>query len=84
MDWNKLFSEKRLDKDIPTTKSSIKTSYEIDFAGVVFSSAFRRFQDKIQVIPLPESNFAHTCLTNSLKTFCVGRSIAKNVTKVII
>lgn len=84
MDWNKLFSEKRLDEDIPTTKSSTRTSYEIDFDRVVFSSAFRRLQDKTQVVPLPESDFVHTRLTHSLETSCVGRSIAKNVGKILI
>lgn len=84
MDWNKLFSDKRLDEDIPTTKSSTRTSYEIDFDRVVFSSAFRRLQDKTQVIPLPESDFVHTRLTHSLETSCVGRSIAKSTGKTII
>lgn len=84
MHWNKLFSEKRLDKDSPTTLSSTRTSYEIDFDRVVFSSAFRRLQDKTQVIPLPESDFVHTRLTHSLETSCVGRSIAKNTGKTII
>ena len=84
MNWNKLFSEKRLDEDTPTTKSSTRSAYEIDFDRVVFSSAFRRLQDKTQVIPLPESDFVHTRLTHSLETSCVGRSIAKNTGKVII
>ncbi len=77
MDWNKLLSNKLLGDD---TSSKIKLSdgrsqFQRDFDRIVFSSAFRRLQDKTQVFPLPENDFVHTRLTHSLEVSCVGRSL---------
>ena len=77
MNWKKLFSTKRFDEKETSSSYPTRSSYEVDFDRVVFSSAFRRLQDKTQVIPLPESDFVHTRLTHSLETSCVGRSLAK-------
>jgi dGTPase len=77
MDWNKLFSTQRLHQSTRTNESNDRSSYERDFDRVVFSSAFRRLQDKTQVIPLPESDFVHSRLTHSLEVSCVGRSLGK-------
>lgn len=84
MDWNYLFSVKRLEEKDTDSANQTRTTFEVDFDRVVFSSAFRRLQDKTQVIPLPESDFVHTRLTHSLETSCVGRSLAKKVGKEII
>jgi len=79
MDWEKLFSTDRLEETKTDSASKTRTTFEVDFDRVVFSSAFRRLQDKTQVIPLPESDFVHTRLTHSLETSCVGRSLAKKI-----
>lgn len=79
MDWNNLFSVKRLEEKKTDSANKTRTTFEVDFDRVVFSSAFRRLQDKTQVIPLPESDFVHTRLTHSLETSCVGRSLAKKI-----
>lgn len=79
MDWNNLFSVKRLEEKYTDSANLTRTTFEVDFDRVVFSSAFRRLQDKTQVIPLPESDFVHTRLTHSLETSCVGRSLAKKI-----
>jgi dGTPase len=76
MDWEKLLSRKLLGeereiKDVPEGRSQ----FQRDFDRVVFSSAFRRLQDKTQVFPMPESDFVHTRLTHSLEVSCVGRSL---------
>lgn len=85
MNWNTLFSEARIsDKTYLQKTSPDRTNFERDFNRVVFSSAFRRLQDKTQVIPLPESDFVHTRLTHSLEVSCVARSIGKIVGKTII
>lgn len=85
MNWNTLFSEARItDKTFLRKTSPDRTNFERDFDRVVFSSAFRRLQDKTQVIPLPESDFVHTRLTHSLEVSCVARSLAKIVGKVIV
>lgn len=85
MNWNTLFSEARItDKEFVHKKSPDRTNFERDFDRVVFSSAFRRLQDKTQVIPLPESDFVHTRLTHSLEVSCVARSLGKITGKTII
>ncbi|HTL81706.1 MAG TPA: dNTP triphosphohydrolase, partial [Bacteroidia bacterium] len=85
MNWNTLFSEARLgDKELKRLSSPDRTNFERDFDRVVFSSAFRRLQDKTQVIPLPESDFVHTRLTHSLEVSCVARSLGKTIGKTII
>ncbi len=85
MNWNTLFSEARIgDKDPKRVSSPDRTNFERDFDRVVFSSAFRRLQDKTQVIPLPESDFVHSRLTHSLEVSCVARSLGKIAGKTII
>lgn len=85
MNWNTLFSEARItDKVYQRKTSTDRTNFERDFDRVVFSSAFRRLQDKTQVIPLPESDFVHTRLTHSLEVSCVARSLGKIAGKTII
>src|SRR5574340_552133 len=85
MNWSTLFSEARIgDKQYKRLSSPDRTNFERDFDRVVFSSAFRRLQDKTQVIPLPESDFVHTRLTHSLEVSCVARSLGKTIGKTII
>jgi len=85
MNWTTLFSEARItDKTYQRKTSPDRTNFERDFDRVVFSSAFRRLQDKTQVIPLPESDFVHTRLTHSLEVSCVARSLGKIAGKTII
>ena len=77
MDWHKLLSKKRLGLGASSSYSyeSGRSEFLKDFDRIVFSSAFRRLQDKTQVFPLPENDFVHTRLTHSLEVSCVGRSL---------
>lgn len=85
MNWTTLFSAARIgDKNPERVSSPDRTNFERDFDRVVFSSAFRRLQDKTQVIPLPESDFVHSRLTHSLEVSCVARSLGKIAGKTII
>lgn len=84
MQWSTLFSEARPGDRQARSATEDRTNFERDFDRVVFSSAFRRLQDKTQVIPLPENDFVHTRLTHSLEVSCVGRSLGKMVGKTII
>lgn len=77
MNWKQLLSGKRL--GVQSGADSSRTVYERDYDRVVFSSAFRRMQDKTQVIPLPDSDFVHTRLTHSLEVSCVGRSLGRMI-----
>lgn len=81
MNWEKLLSRKRYagqDK-AKESEESARGAFQRDYDRIVFSSAFRRLQNKTQVMPLPESDFVHTRLTHSLETSCVGRSLGRVV-----
>jgi dGTPase len=75
MDWNKLISGDRTGGFV--SKPEVRTDYQRDFDRLIFSSAFRRLQDKTQIFPLPGSTFVHNRLTHSLEVASVGRSLGK-------
>jgi len=58
---------------------SLRTSFLRDYDRIIFSSAFRRLQNKTQVFPLPGPVFVHNRLTHSLEVASVGRSLGKAV-----
>jgi dGTPase len=75
IDLNKLYSDKRTGVNSVSTYSDPRTEYQRDFDRIIFSSSFRRLQNKTQVFPLPGSVFVHNRLTHSLEVASVGRSI---------
>lgn len=75
MEWNRIYSLRRTGDEGPS--SSQRTNFQRDFDRLVFSSAFRRLQNKTQVFPLPGSTFLHNRLTHSLEVASVGRSLGK-------
>ncbi|AKD02724.1 dGTP triphosphohydrolase [Pontibacter korlensis] len=84
--WDKLISKKRFettDKKY-TSDESVRGEFQRDYDRIVFSSAFRRLQNKTQVMPMPESDFVHTRLTHSLEASVVGRSLGRIVGKSIL
>lgn len=84
--WDKLISKKRFETNDPkyNTDESVRGEFQRDYDRVVFSSAFRRLQNKTQVMPMPESDFVHTRLTHSLEASVVGRSLGRIVGKSIL
>ncbi|WP_317133059.1 deoxyguanosinetriphosphate triphosphohydrolase [Adhaeribacter soli] len=86
MQWEKLFSKKRFEAQTKEheTDESVRGEFQRDYDRIVFSSAFRRLQNKTQVMPMPESDFVHTRLTHSLEASCVGRSLGRIVGKSIV
>ena len=79
MEWNKLLSGKRLGVEHYHERKHERTNFQRDYDRLIFSSPFRRMQNKTQVFPLPGSIFVHNRLTHSLEVSCVGRSLGKNV-----
>ncbi|SDD82949.1 dGTPase [Niabella drilacis] len=73
MTWNNCFSSKRYGLD--KTSKDIRSDFERDWDRIIFSSPFRRLQNKTQVFPLPEEIFVHNRLTHSLEVASVGRSL---------
>ncbi len=79
MQWQKLLSAKRWgneDRTISDTDEA-RSQFQIDYDRLIFSSPFRRLQNKTQVFPLPGSIFVHNRLTHSLEVASVGRSLGR-------
>jgi dGTPase len=84
LDWNKLISSKRLGTDAPNLQAEARNEFERDVDRIIFSSAFRRLQDKTQVFPIPKSDFIHSRLTHSIEVASVGRSLGKLIGNFIL
>jgi len=80
MDWKQLLSTKRTGTSSGVS-SHDRTQFQRDYDRLIFSSPFRRLQDKTQVFPLPGSVFVHNRLTHSLEVASVGRSLGNNISK---
>ena len=78
MDWQRLISDKRLGlEELHDSRVQIRSDFQRDYDRLIFSSPFRRLQNKTQVFPLPGSIFVHNRLTHSLEVSSVGRSMAR-------
>ncbi|MVN91664.1 deoxyguanosinetriphosphate triphosphohydrolase [Mucilaginibacter sp. HME9299] len=77
MQWEKLISAKRwgIDNDEVQDQDKARSQFQRDYDRLIFSSPFRRLQNKTQVFPLPGSVFVHNRLTHSLEVASVGRSL---------
>lgn len=86
MDWTKLLSTQRLgrQKQPCGEQGDPRTDFTRDWDRIVFSSAFRRLQDKTQVFPLAKSDYVRTRLTHSLEVASVGRSLGMQAADVIL
>lgn len=86
MEWKYLLSQKRLGKEVVETNSISKarTVFQKDYDRIVFSSAFRRLQNKTQVFPMPKSDYVRNRLTHSLETASVGRSLGNLVGEYVV
>lgn len=84
MDWPKLLSYRRLGKPDPEEYDPARPPWQMDYDRIVFSSAFRRMQDKTQVFPLSGSDYVRTRLTHSLEVSTVARSMGTMAGKVIL
>ena len=73
MNWLDCYSSQRLGQE--RGSADPRSAYERDYDRIIFSSAFRRLQNKTQVFPLPEHVLVHNRLTHSLEVVSVGRSL---------
>ncbi|SCZ64256.1 deoxyguanosinetriphosphate triphosphohydrolase [Thiohalomonas denitrificans] len=81
--WLRLLSNRRLGDARTAEPGRIRTDFQVDHDRIVFSSAFRRLQDKTQVFPLADSDYVRTRLTHSIEVSCIGRSLGTQVGEVI-
>lgn len=80
MFWDKLICDKRLGmEEYHDERHHTRSDFQRDYDRLIFSSPFRRLQNKTQVFPLPGSIFVHNRLTHSLEVSSVGRSLAHEV-----
>jgi dGTPase len=80
MSWERLLSAKRFGQEsYHDMRRHARTEFQRDYDRLIFSSPFRRLQNKTQVFPLPGSIFVHNRLTHSLEVACVGRSLGNTV-----
>ncbi len=80
MNWERLICDTRLGLEhYKDSKGGVRSDFERDYDRLIFSSPFRRLQNKTQVFPLPGSIFVHNRLTHSLEVSCVGRSLAREI-----
>ncbi len=79
MNWSSLYTTRRTGDsgNKITNYDPVRNSFLRDHDRIIFSSAFRRLQNKTQVFPLPGSIFVHNRLTHSLEVASVGRSLGK-------
>src|SRR3954467_3450566 len=79
MNWAQLLCADRLRLDRPGIPAPPRSPFQIDSDRIIFSSAFRRLQDKTQVFPLADNDYVRTRLTHSLEVASVGRSLGARV-----
>lgn len=86
MNWASLYTTLRTGnpaREAAATADPVRNSFQRDYDRIIFSSPFRRLQNKTQVFPLPGAIFVHNRLTHSLEVASVGRSLGKAVGEAI-
>lgn len=87
MKWNDLLSQNRFLEQNETKifpPDPIRNAYEKDYDRVIFSTYFKRLQNKTQVFPFPENTIIHNRLTHSIEVAVVWRSLGKYVWQKIL
>lgn len=75
MNWERLLTSKRFGMEQFHDDTQERSDFQRDYDRMIFSSPFRRLQNKTQVFPLPGSIFVHNRLTHSIEVSSVGRSL---------
>lgn len=84
MNWLQLLSPLRFGmENYQDANHDNRNEFQRDYDRLIFSSPFRRLQNKTQVFPLPKSIFVHNRLTHSLEVASVGRSLGANVSRAL-
>ncbi len=81
LNWQDIYSSQRTGKQ--KSQDHSRSAFQVDFDRLIFSSPFRRLQNKTQVFPLPGSIFVHNRLTHSLEVASVGRSLGTMVGNIL-
>lgn len=84
MQWPKLLCSERLGSTGAAGAEPQRSPFQRDSDRIIFSSAFRRLQDKTQVFPLADNDYVRTRLTHSLEVASAGRSLGTIVGAAIV
>jgi dGTPase len=84
MQWRRLLSRRRLEKDGQDPENPYRSAFEIDIDRITFSTSFRRLADKQQVHGIGGSDYVRSRLTHSMEAARVGRSLGAWVGREIV
>jgi dGTPase len=84
MQWPKLLCPDRLGSTSLAGAEPQRSPFQRDSDRIIFSSAFRRLQDKTQVFPLADNDYVRTRLTHSLEVASVARSLGTIIGTAIV
>lgn len=91
MEWTRLLSTARWGRRAGTSPRAKdfdveddRTPFDRDYGRILYSSAFRRLQDKTQVFPIGRNDYVRTRLTHSLEVAHVGASLGRIVGEKLI
>lgn len=84
--WDKLLTANRFREitSVKKTASDNRSQFKKDFDTICNSTGLRRLQDKAQVFPLEQEDYARTRLTHSIEVMSIASSLAVQATKVIL
>lgn len=86
MEWHQLLSAERQssrEKHPAQPARRTRSAFNRDYGRILYSSAFRRLQDKTQVFPLGRNDYVRTRMTHSLEVANVGRTLAQRLHEII-
>ncbi len=76
MRWEELFNTTRLGEENKNSNTGLaRNEFQRDYDRIIFSTPFRRLQNKTQVLPFPNSDHVRNRLTHSLEAGSAGRSL---------
>ncbi|MCQ4087803.1 deoxyguanosinetriphosphate triphosphohydrolase [Saccharibacillus sp. JS10] len=78
LNWVNLLNGER-ERISESQSTPYRNEFDKDYDRIIYSSSFRRLQDKAQVFPLQDNDFTRTRLTHSLEVASLGRSLAWNI-----
>ena len=83
--WNMLLQPKRVRENTTVEKTSNdnRSPFKKDFDTVCNSTILRRLQDKAQVFPLEQEDYARTRLTHSIEVLSIAESLGMQAINVI-
>jgi dGTPase len=86
MHWAKLLNTYRLKPRKPSSMvaGDMRDEFDRDYDRIVYSTPFRRLQDKTQVFPLDPNDAVRTRLTHSLEVSRAACGMAKDVCKQLL